>query len=97
MKIKDYYPSNIIKRCKSGMKLQRRLLLNMYFATHPLERDNYYLILRYFNWDEEKVRDYIKQYGFVDPKIIMEQRSIVQVCEPTDEDFSYVVEEKKNK
>lgn len=97
MKIKDYYPSSIIKRCKRGTKLQRSLLLNMYFVTHPLERENYQLILRYFNWDEEKVRDYIKQYGFVDPKIIMDQRSIVQIYEPTEEDFPYIIEERKNK
>ena len=97
MKIKDYYPSNILKRCRGAMKLQRSLLLNMYFVTHPSERDSYYLILHYFNWDEEKVRDYIKEYGLVDPKFIMEQRSVVQTLEPTDENFRDIIEVKKNK
>jgi len=98
MKIKDYYPSNILKRLRKRVLLTNAMMRYAYVTMYPRQYELYRIILSYFKGDEKAAKDFIKEYGFVDPIIIYNSNVECIIDESRlDEDFSYILEEIESK
>ena len=95
MKIRDFYPSNIVKKLRKRLLLSKSMMRYAYITLYPRQYEMYRLICNHFNGDEGKIKKYIKEYGFSDPRMICVPNVEYIINESRlGDDLSYILEDR---